>query len=191
MSEVTQILSRIDQGDANASEDLLPLVYSELRRLAQARMASERPDHTLQATALVHEAYVRLVGGSGEVSWDSRGHFFAAAAEAMRRVLVDHARERGAIKRGGDLERVEWAESIAGAGDFLSTDLLDFSEALDELASEDLETAQLVKLRVFAGMNNKEAAELLNIPSTTAHRRWKFARAWFSRRMGTANEEKS
>jgi RNA polymerase sigma factor (TIGR02999 family) len=178
MSDVTQILSRIESGDFAATEQLLPLVYDELRRLARAQMANERAEHTLQATALVHEAYVRLVGDA-DPHWEGHGHFFAAAAEAMRRILVDHARARGALKRGGQSERVELDDfpPVASSSDNVD-ELLDLDAALDQFAREDASKAELVKLVYFAGLSLGEAAAVLGISRTTAHRHWVYARAW-------------
>jgi RNA polymerase sigma factor (TIGR02999 family) len=174
VSDVTQILSRIEAGDPTAAEKLLPLVYQELRRLAGAHMAREASDHTLQATALVHEAYLRLVNTECVQHWDSRRHFFAAAATAMRRILVDAARSKHALKRGSGrrVEFVDIAESTA------NEDLLALDEALGRLAAEDPLKAQIVELRYFVGMTGDQTAELLGISSSTVDRHWKFARAW-------------
>lgn len=177
MSEVTRILSRLEEGDPSASEELLPLVYDELRKLAQARMAAERPDHTLQATALVHEAYVRLVRSDDDVSWESRGHFFAAAAEAMRRILVDHARRRMSQKQGGDLCRVDLSAALPVAEESDEV-LLALNEALEQLAAVDARKATLVKLRFFSGLTNEQAADALGISPATAYNDWAYARAW-------------
>jgi RNA polymerase sigma factor (TIGR02999 family) len=177
MSEVTRILSAIDQGDPHAAEQLLPLVYDELRKLAAARLGQETPGQTLQATALVHEAYLRLVGAEKERHWDSRGHFFAAAAEAMRRILLNRARDKKRIKRGGDRPRIS-LDRIEVAIDTNDEELLALDEALDKLASHDQTAAQLVKLRFFAGLSLKEAAESLGIAQRTAERQWAYARAW-------------
>lgn len=179
MNDVTQILHQIEQGDSTAAEQLLPLVYEELRRLARARMASERPDHTLQATALVHEAYVRLVDTEKAQHWESRKHFFVAAAEAMRRVLIDHARQQATGKRGGDRQRVEtddFEDEISADPDVL----LDLDEGLSQLAKEDPEAAELVKLRLFAGLSVSEVGELLGMSRTAAYRNWHFVRSWFA-----------
>ncbi len=177
MADVTQILQRIEGGDPAAAEQLLPLVYDELRKLASARMSQEAPDHTLQATALVHEAYLRLVGTDGTPQWNSRGHFFAAAAEAMRRILVDSARRRSSQKRGGQAERVNLDEacSIIAAP---SEDLLALDEALEGLAQEDPVKAQLVKLRYFAGLSVEEAATAIGVSRATADRYWSYAKVW-------------
>ncbi len=177
MSDVTRILSQIESGDPSAAEQLLPLVYDELRKLAAARLAQEKPGQTLQATALVHEAYVRLVGGEREQLWDNRGHFFAAAAEAMRRILVDQARRKGREKRGGGAVRVALDE-IDLAAPPPSHDLLAIHEALSRLEAEDLQASQLVKLRYFAGLSLTEAAEAMGISRTTAYEQWAYARAW-------------
>ena len=180
MTDVTRILSAIEQGDAQASEQLLPMVYDELRKLAAAKMASENPGQTLQATALVHEAYIRLVDGEKAQHWNSRGHFFGAAAEAMRRILVEQARRKTRQKHGGDLQRhdLRVAEpSVSGP----NTDVLAVDEALAKLACEHPEKAELVKLRYFAGLTLAEAASSLGITSATADRRWKYTRAWLAR----------
>jgi RNA polymerase sigma factor (TIGR02999 family) len=179
MSEVTRLLSSFDGRDPRAAEALLPLVYEELRRLARSRLARERPGHTLQATALVHEAYLRLLGG-GASSWDHRGHFFAAAAEAMRRILIEHARTKAALKRGGGQIRHELEEELHPIDSPMSDvdDLLALDEALARFAREDPGKAELVKLLFFAGMSLAEAAEVLGISRATAHRQWTYARAW-------------
>ena len=177
MSDVTRILSEIEQGDPSAAEHLLPLVYEELRRLAAQKMAQESPEHTLQATALVHEAYVRLVDVEKAQHWDSRGHFFAAAAEAMRRILVESARRKGRLKHGGEFNRLDLEEACSLA-DSPSDDLLALDAALTKLASHDTAKADLVKLRFFAGFSIDEAAEILNISRATAKRHWAYARAW-------------
>jgi RNA polymerase sigma factor (TIGR02999 family) len=179
MSDVTQLLQAIERGDAKASEELLPLVYEELRRLARGHMANERAEHTLQATALVHEAYMRLVVNENP-SWDGRGHFFAAAAEAMRRILIEHARSKNAIKRGGQVAREELigvtahVEAPAVAFD----DLLALDEALTKLETEAPEKAQFVKLRYFAGLSLAEAANAMGISDRTAKRYWVTAKGW-------------
>jgi RNA polymerase sigma factor (TIGR02999 family) len=178
MSEVTRILSAIEQGDPHAAEQLLPLVYDELRTLAAQRMAEERPDHTMQPTALVHEAYLRLVeGAQPHAGWDSRGHFFAAAAEAMRRILVDAARTRSARKRGGAWKRID-LNSVDLAQRAAPDDLLELDDTLDKLARQDPVASQIVKLRFFAGLSIDQAAEMLELSRTTAYERWAFARAW-------------
>jgi RNA polymerase sigma factor (TIGR02999 family) len=182
MSAVTHILSAIEQGDAHAAEQLLPLVYDELRRLAAQQMAQEAPGQTLQATALVHEAYIRLVDVELAQQWNSRGHFFAAAAEAMRRILVDKARGKKADKRGGASRRVdvEPDDLVARRRD---EKLIALDEALAKLESEDPQKAKLVKLRYFAGLTIKEAAATLGISTATADRYWSYARAWLQREM--------
>jgi RNA polymerase sigma factor (TIGR02999 family) len=179
MSDVTRLLVAIGQGETDASAELLPVVYEELRRLARARMAQERAEHTLQATALVHEAYLRLIGEANP-RWDGRGHFFAAAAEAMRRILIEHARRKNALKNGGGRERHELSEAlptITAPCDNVD-DLLALDEALGRLAAEDPGKAELVKLLYFAGLNLEEAAAAQGISRTTAYRHWLFARAW-------------
>jgi len=177
MSDVTQILSAIEQGDPSAAEQLLPLVYEELRKLAAQKMAQEKPGQTLQATALVHEAYLRLVDVEQAQHWNSRGHFFGAAAEAMRRILLNRARDKGRIKRGGHLERVD-LDKIEIAGDVPGQDLLAIDEAIERLAEENRECADLVKLRFFAGLSVDEAAATMGISSRTAKRHSAYARAW-------------
>jgi RNA polymerase sigma factor (TIGR02999 family) len=185
MNEVTRILSALEAGDPRAAGELLPLVYDELRRLAAARLAHEAPGQTLQPTALVHEAFLRLVGPEpGEACWDGRGHFFAAAAEAMRRVLVDHARDRKRLKRGGRTRRREDLDLEAlPVPDARPDDLLDLDAALAVLEQTDPRAAALVKLRAFAGLTLDEAAEALGIARRTADRDWAFARAWLFRRL--------
>jgi RNA polymerase sigma factor (TIGR02999 family) len=177
MTDVTRILSAIEHGDPHAAAQLLPLVYDELRKLAVARMAEERADHTLQPTALVHEAYLRLVEGAApNASWHSRGHFFAAAAEAMRRILVDQARRKRRPKHGGDRQRVDLDEAAAITNS--PEDLLALDEALAKLAREEPRKAELVKLRFFAGLTIPEAAKMLGISTATAERYWSYARVW-------------
>ncbi len=176
MSEITHLLDAAAAGDRQATADLLPLVYDELRKLAAARMASEKPGHTLDATALVHEAYLRLIG---DQHFAGRGHFFAAAAEAMRRVLVNHARDRNRLKRGGGRNRVD-LDRLTGAAAATDDDLLDLDDALDRLAKDFPAAAELVKLRFFAGMTLGDAADALGIPRRTADRHWAFARAWLA-----------
>jgi RNA polymerase sigma factor (TIGR02999 family) len=179
MSEFTCILSQIESGDPSATEKLLPLVYDELRKLAAARLAQEQPGLTLQATALVHEAYLRLVGanGSDERSWDNRGHFFAAAAEAMRRILVENARRKNRRKHGGDFDRVE-VELVALPARMAADELIALDEALDKLRQQDPLKAQLITLRYFGGLTIEQASEVLKISRVTAHRYWTFAKAW-------------
>jgi RNA polymerase sigma factor (TIGR02999 family) len=179
MSDVTRLLAEIREGNPRATADLLPLVYQELRRLARSKMAQERGEHTLQATALVHEAYLRLVD-DGDGKWDGRGHFFAAAAEAMRRILIEHARNKNALKRGGEFERVAIEDAlpeIVCPGGNLD-DLLELNDALDRLAEVDACKTELVKLLYFAGLNLEEAAAVQGISRTTAYRHWVYARAW-------------
>jgi RNA polymerase sigma factor (TIGR02999 family) len=181
MSDVTRILDAIGQGDPAAAEQLLPLVYEELRRLAAQKLAHEKPGQTLDATALVHEAYLRLVGserrGSSPTGWDSRGHFFAAAAEAMRRILINRARDKKSLKRGGGWKRVD-LDRLTVVGDATDDDLLAIDEALEKLAKENPACAQLVKLRFFAGLTLDEAAVSLGLARRTADRSWAYARAW-------------
>ena len=182
MSEVTRILSAIEQGDTRAAEQLLPLVYDELRKLAAQKLAHEQPGMTLQATALVHEAYLRLTGEDRERLWDSRGHFFAAAAEAMRRILIEQARRRHAAKRGGQRQRVELSESDL-ATSMPDDELLALNDALEQLATADPAAANLVRLRFFAGLNMTEAAGALGVSVRSAHDLWAYARSWLRRQM--------
>jgi RNA polymerase sigma factor (TIGR02999 family) len=180
MDAITEVLNAIEQGDPRAAEQLLPLVYDELRKLAAQKLAQEKPGQTLQATALVHEAYLRLVDVEKAPHWDSRGHFFAAAAEAMRRILVEQARRRGRLKRGGDRQRLDLDAlqlSVPEAAD----ELLALDEALSELAQLHPDKAELVKLRYFAGLTVPEAAQALGISTSTADRHWAYARAWLYR----------
>lgn len=201
MSDVTSILSQIEAGNPTAAEQLLPLVYDELRKLAAMRLGYEKPGQTLQATALVHEAYMRLVkprigdrgSGIGEEtpdtrsptpnSWNSRGHFFAAAAEAMRRILVESARRKRQIKHGGELERVAF-DALEPAEEARSTDLVALNEALTRLEAHDPLAAKIVKLRYFAGLNIPEVAEVLGVSRRTAERNWTYARTWLHRELG-------
>ena len=184
MSEVTRILSAIDQGDPHAAEKLLPLVYDELRKLAAAKLAQEKPGQTLQATALVHEAYLRLVGNESDVHWNSRGHFIAAAAEAMRRILVDNARHKKTEKHGGQRKRIDLsqAEPMTDAD---PDSLLDLDQVLTALAVEDPEAAEVAKLRLFAGLSVEEAAQALGKSRANAYREWAYARAWLHARLRT------
>jgi RNA polymerase sigma factor (TIGR02999 family) len=182
MSDVTQILSAIEQGDPHAAEQLLPLVYDELRKLAAQKLAQEKPGHTLQATALVHEAYLRLVDTDKVRHWDDRRHFFAAAAEAMRRILVEAARRKGRHKRGGGLARV-W-EDWDVAGREKPERLLALSAALDKLAATSPQAGELVKLRHFGGFSNAEAASFLGISPRKANQVWAYARAWLLEELG-------
>ena len=187
MSDVTRILSAIEEGDPQAAEQILPLVYDELRRLAAQKLAQEKPGQTLQATALVHEAYLRLVGASQEQQWGGRGHFFAAAAEAMRRILVDKARRKKRLRHGGGLQQQPLEEdepAIAAPVD--GVDLLALNEALDRLEATSSRRAQLVKLRYFAGFTLPEVAEMLGISQSTAEADWTFAKAWLKREMEKA-----
>ncbi len=179
MHDLTHILSEIESGEPAAAEKLLPLVYDELRKLAAARMASERPDHTLQATALVHEAYLRLVDHDQAQHWDSRGHFFSAAAEAMRRILVESARHKHSGKRGGDYKRIELMDDLAQTLGNSADDLLDFDTALEQLAAEDPQAAEFIKLRLFAGLSIADTGRILGMARSTAYENWEFARAWF------------
>jgi RNA polymerase sigma factor (TIGR02999 family) len=188
MSEVTRILSALEQGDPHAAEQLLPLVYEELRKLAAQKMAQEAPGQTLQPTALVHEAYLRLVDGNQVQHWNSRGHFFAAAAEAMRRILVDSARSKRAEKRAGGRRRVELEVEEFAARPH-DQRLLDLDEALAKLEQQHPSKAHLVKLRYFAGLSIREAAETLGISTATADRYWAYARAWLQRELNLADPE--
>jgi RNA polymerase sigma factor (TIGR02999 family) len=185
---VTRLIDAVNRGNSHAAASLLPLVYDELRRLARSQMAHERGSHTLQATALVHEAYLRLVDDQPQ-DWDGRRHFFAAAAEAMRRILIEHARRKNAGKRGGDAHRIELDDDIPAITALCekADDLLALNDALDRLAVENPDLAQLVKLTYFAGLSLEEAAQALGISRATAYRRWTFARAWLYDAMtGTA-----
>ncbi|MFO0809259.1 MAG: sigma-70 family RNA polymerase sigma factor [Gemmataceae bacterium] len=180
MNDVTRILSAIEQGDPHAAEELLPLVYDELRKLAAQKLAQEKPGQTLQATALVHEAYLRLTasgGGDASGQFANRGHFFAAAAEAMRRILINHARDKGRQKRGGDWQRID-LDGIAAADPNAADDVLALDDALQKLERQNKPCAELVKLRFFTGLTTEEAAAALGIAPRTAHRYWAFARAW-------------
>ncbi len=182
MNDVTRLLSAIELGDPHAAEQLLPLVYDELRRLATAKMAREKPGQTLQPTALVHEAYLRLVDQDHTQHWENRRHFFAAAAEAMRRILVERARQKMRQKHAGELQRVELdlatLDSISPG-----EDLVDLNDALDGLAAEDPQTAQFVKLRYFTGLSVEEAAEMVGLSQSAAYKHWAYARAWLRRRL--------
>jgi RNA polymerase sigma factor (TIGR02999 family) len=187
MSEVTRILADIERGDVSAAAELLPLVYGELRRLAAQKLIQEKPGQTLQATALVHEAYMRLVDRDKAQHWDGAGHFFAAAAEAMRRILVEQARRKRRLKRGGDRQHADLDHveiTIAGPSD----DILALDEALTRLADEHPQKAELVKLRYFAGLSIDETAKTLGISSATADRHWSYARAWLFRAMSTKDD---
>jgi len=190
MSDVTRILSAIEQGDPSAAEQLLPLVYDELRKLAAQKLAQEKPGQTLEATALVHEAYLRLVDVEQEQHWDSRGHFFAAAAEAMRRILIDNARRKQADKHGGGWQRHDLLEREL-AIDSTGGELVAVDAALSQLATREPLIARLVELRVFAGLTLSEAAECLGISERTAYRHWAYARAWLRRELDRSDEGNS
>lgn len=182
MSEVTRILAAIEEGDPRAGEELLPLVYAELRKLAAQKLAAEKPGQTLQATALVHEVYLRLVDGEKAKQWNSRGHFFAAAAEAMRRILVESARRKKRLKHGGEVGRVDI--DMADLPARMSSDqLVALDEALEKLKEQDPAKARLVTLRYFAGMTIDQASEVMNISRVTAHRYWTYARAWLHQKI--------
>jgi RNA polymerase sigma factor (TIGR02999 family) len=188
MTDVTRLLDAAAAGDRRAATDLLPLVYDELRNLAAARMAAEAPGHTLDATALVHEAYLRLVGTGDTPRWDHRGHFFAAAAEAMRRILVDTARRKAAVKHGGGRKRANADLDAVLVGDS-DDNLLALHDALERFAAHDPVKAKLVELKFFAGLTLEQAADCLNISLSTADRGWKYARAWLYSAMAGANSE--
>lgn len=187
MSDVTQILHQLDQGAPGAAEQLLPLVYAELRKLALHKMSNENPGQTLQATALVHEAYVRLVHADESQQWDGRGHFFAAAAEAMRRILVENARRKLRIKHGGEMTRCD-LEQVGVTVPEVDEDLLALDEALNRLKSLDPKAVELVHLRYFVGLTNIEASELLGISPRTGDRLWAFARAWLHREIADGGD---
>ena len=178
MTDVTQILSQIEQGNSQAAEKLLPLVYEELRRLAAAKLANEKPGQTLQATALVHEAYLRLVDQTNQQQWDNSRHFFAAAAEAMRRILIERARHRQSLKRGGEHQRVDLEHIEPSVLPLACDDILGLDEALRKLEQKDPRKAQLVKLRFFAGLTTAQAAQALGFSVSTAEKDWTYARAW-------------
>ena len=177
MTDVTQIISRIEAGDQSASEELLPLVYQELRKVAEAKLANEKPGQTLQATALVHEAYVRLVDGSGQ-QWENSRHFFAAAAESMRRILIERARQRASLKRGGDRERIELDFADPEVLPLACDDILGLEDALQKLEQQHPRKAELVKLRFFAGLTVAQAASALEISTTTAENDCVYAKSW-------------
>ena len=177
MSDVTRILGQIEDGDSQAAEKLLPLIYDELRALASVKMADESPDHTLQATALVHEAYIRLVDVDQAQHWNSRGHFFGAAAEAMRRILLNRARDKATSKRGGDWSRVT-LDTITAPEGVDPGELIALDEAFEQLEQRDPHAAKIAKLRMFAGLTVSETSNALNIPKRTVDRHWAFARAW-------------
>ena len=188
MSEVTRILSAIDQGDPKAAEQLLPLIYDELRKLAAHKLAQEKPGQTLQATALVHEAYLRLVDTENDQHWNSRGHFFTAAAEAMRRILVEQARHKKSAKGGGQLQRVELHDEQLAAPS-RNVDLIALDEALDKLANHDSRKAELVKLRFFAGLTIRQAADALGIAESTADADWAYAKSWLRLELANASDD--
>jgi RNA polymerase sigma factor (TIGR02999 family) len=186
MNEVTRILAAIDQGDVHAAEKLLPLVYQELRQLAAQKMSQEVPGQTLQATALVHEAYIRLVGAQDQ-NWRDRGHFYAAAAEAMRRILVDNARRKKSLKHGGNLHRIHLNTADLGV-EGPSYELIALDEAIDNLSRKDKVKADLVKLRYFSGLTNDQAAKILGISPSTADRYWAYARSWLRLEISKGDE---
>jgi len=183
VSDVTRILERVQQGDPRAADQLLPLVYEELRKLAAAKMARENPGQTLQATALVHEAWLRL-GGDDQPGWQNRGHFFAAAAEAMRRILIDNARRKNYLRHGGGAERVN-LDGLDLAARMDDEQLLALNEALDHLATHDATKSQVVKLRFFTGLTNEQVAKVLGVSEPTVKRHWAYARAWLFREMNS------
>ena len=187
MSDVTQLLHAMDAGDARAADQLLPLVYEELRKLAAVRMAQEKPGQTLQATALVHEAWLRLAGTDEQRAWNGRGHFFGAAAEAMRRILVDRARQKARLRHGGGLERVDLEQVTLATADSCET-VLAMNEALDALARESPRKAEVVRLRYFVGLENEEIARALGISLSTVERSWVFARSWLHRELKKKSE---
>jgi RNA polymerase sigma factor (TIGR02999 family) len=188
MSEVTRILAAIEKGDVHAVDKLFPLVYQELRRLAAQRMSKESPGHTLQATALVHEAYLRLVGSENQ-NWSGRRHFFCAAAEAMRRILIENARRKKSLKHGGGRKRVELNEAVlTNDNDTPSEELIALDEALEKFSKKDQVSAELVKLRFFAGLTTQQAADILEISRRTADRNWAYARAWLYKYINKSDE---
>lgn len=183
---VTQILSNIEQGDPSAADQLLPLVYEELRKLAAAKLCHEKPGLTLQATALVHEAYVRLVDGDNSQHWSGRGHFFAAAAEAMRRILINHARDKATAKRGVHWRRVTLG-AIATPGGIDPSELVAVDDLLEQLIESDAQTGEIAKLRIFAGLTVPQIAQVLNLGRRTVDRRWAFARAWLQAKLASSD----
>jgi RNA polymerase sigma factor (TIGR02999 family) len=190
MTDVTRILSAIEQGDPHAAEQLLPLIYEELRKLAAQKLAQEKPGQTLQATALVHEAYLRLVDTEKDQHWNSRGHFFAAAAEAMRRILVEQARRKKSVKAGGQLQRLELDDEQLAAPS-RDVDLIGLDEALNKLADHDSRKAELVKLRFFAGLTICQAAAALGIAESTADADWAYAKSWLRLELADPSEQSS
>jgi RNA polymerase sigma factor (TIGR02999 family) len=187
MSEFTNLLNAIESGNPQTAAQLLPLVYDELRQLAAQKLANEKPGQTLDATALVHEAYMRLLGASDPERFSDRIHFYAAAAEAMRRILIDNARKKKSEKRGGQRARVEWHDNIAASAK-PTDDLMAIDDALTQLAEEDAEAAQVVKLRFYAGLSVEEAAEVMGLPRATVYRTWSYAKAWLRTRLGEASD---
>lgn len=187
MNDVTQILVAIQSGDSGASDKLLPLVYDELRRLAAAKMAQEKPGNTLSATALVHEAYLRLVGSDANIEWNSKGHFFGAAAQTMRRLLIDNARRKGRIKHGGGQNREELRDSQFGVQD-PNDEVLAVHESLERFAEVEPDMARLVELRYFGGLTSAEAAKMLDVSKATADRHWAYARVWLRRDIGEVSD---
>jgi len=188
MNEITHILNAIHGGDPQAAAQLLPLVYDELRQLAAQKLAHEKPGQTLDATALVHEAYLRLVGGGDPPRWNDRSHFYAAAAEAMRRILIDNARKKKSEKRGGQQQRVECQDNLEAPAKS-TDDLLAIDEALTQLAEHDAEAAQLVKLRFYAGLSVEEAADVMGLARATAYRTWNYAKAWLRTKLGNTGQD--
>jgi RNA polymerase sigma factor (TIGR02999 family) len=187
MSDITRILSAIEQGNPQATEQLLPLVYEELRKLAAQKMAQEAPGQTLQATALVHDAYIRLVDVPQAQHWNSRGHFFAAAAEAMRRILVENARRKQSVKGGGRLRRIDF-EAANAAAELPPDDLLDLDDLLRRLERDDPVAALVAKLRLFGGLSIAEAAQVVGVPRATAFDHWAYARAWLQVELGSSED---
>jgi RNA polymerase sigma factor (TIGR02999 family) len=187
MSDVTRILSAVEAGDPSAADELLPLVYQELRTLAAAKLAHEKPGQTLQATVLVHEAWLRLVGSDADIHWNGRGHFFGAAARAMQRILVENARQKKRLRAGGEYQRVELSESTASVRSS-SVDVLAIDEALEKLEQQDHRKAELVRLRFFAGLTLPEAARALGISSSTADNDWAYAKTWLRLEMSESEE---
>lgn len=186
MNEVTRILNAVNRGDRHAASELLPLLYEELRKLAAARLAHEPAGHTLQATALVHEAYLRLVGGEEEQDWENRGHFFAAAAEAMRRILIDNARRKLRVRHGGEFERIELPAELPECNDHPER-LIELDEALTRLATEDTVAAEVVKLHFFAGLSLEEVGAILGMSRASAYRQWAYARSWLKSELEEEN----